>query len=234
MTEATGPGYGMKTLDIVRQLRNDGIRKISVLMRHSARHYDEEHMEREPLMWLTEEGKQFAYTFGQNIPQTPLVRFYSSLLGRCIETAYQADKGYTAKNGTTESNIITIELAPSFVKKPLDVFKLHREMGTPGLFTEWFAGRLSDDLVGRSDEVADTMIRCLTSMLRGGPDSHIDIAVSHDWNLYMIKHHFLRLGLEKSIQVEYLEGIVIFERDGSLYLTNHEIDSIKIDPAAIN
>ena len=232
MTEAPNPGYGMKTLNIVRNLLDNGIKKMSILMRHSARHYDPDHMEREPLMWLTEEGKQFANDFGQHIPRMPLVRFYSSMLGRCIETAYQADKGYMSRGGVTESNIVTIELAPSFVKKPLEVFKLHHDLGTEQLFTEWFAGRLSDDLVGRSNVVADTMVSCLSGLLREGPESHIDIAVSHDWNLYMIKHHLLQLELAKTLAVEYLEGIVIYEENGSLFITNHETDALKINPDA--
>lgn len=233
MTDPINPGYGMKTLDVVRQLQDEGIQKISILMRHSARHYDQEHMEREPIMWLTEEGKQFANTFGRNIPNTEVVRFFSSMLGRCIETAYQADKGYTACGGKTESNIVTIELAPSFVKNPPEVFKLHRELGTTELFSQWFAGNLSDEIVGQSKEVASTMIGTLTGLLAEGPGSHVDIAVSHDWNLYMIKHHLLNLDIEQTIVVEYLEGIVIYEKDSSYYITSHEAESQKIDLAAI-
>lgn len=225
----TNPGYGMKTLEIIRQLKADGVRKISVLMRHSARHYDEEHAEREPLMWLTEEGKTFAYTFGKHIPEAPLVRFYSSMLGRCIETAYQADKGYTAMGGKTESNVIAIELAPSFVKAPIEVFKMHREIGTTRLFREWFAGNLPEDLVGPSQDVADLMIGGLTRLLRQGPESHIDFAVSHDWNLFMIKHHLLDLDFEKIIHVEYLEGIVLFVKDNAIYITNHESETVKLN-----
>lgn len=228
MTQTDGPGYGMKTLAVVQQLSDAGIQKISVLMRHSARHYDEAHLEREPLMWLTEEGKEIAFEYGCRIPKTPLVRFFSSMLGRCIETAYQAEKGVTSRGGQTRSNVVTVELAPSFVKQPADVFKLHRKVGTPKLFSDWFAGRISDDLVGRSDEVARTMIHRLGELLRKGPEAHIDIAVSHDWNLYMVKHHLLQLDFEQTIQVEYLEGIVIFEKAGDLFITSHECEALSI------
>ncbi|MFH2131377.1 MAG: histidine phosphatase family protein [bacterium] len=222
--------YGMKTLEIVRQLRKRGVEKISVLMRHSARHYDEEHLERESLMWLTEEGKQYAHAFGQNIPPTPLARFFSSMLGRCIETAYQADKGYTSQGGKTESNMVMVEIAPFFVKNPPEVFKLHRALGTSQLFREWFAGNLSSELVGRSDKIASEMISRLTHLLQEGPASHIDFNVSHDWNLTMVKHHFLKLEHEKAIAVEYLEGIVIFEKDDAFYITSHETSPLKLDP----
>jgi len=226
---ATDPAYGMKALELARELRKEGIRKILILMRHSERHYDEAHLEREPLMWLTEDGKRFANNFGRQIPSIPLVRFYSSMLGRCIETAYQIDKGVTARGGRTESNVVTVELAPSFVRKPLEVFRLHRELGTRELFTRWFAGSMPDHLVARTDEVAGSMARCLVNLLRSGPDAHIDIAVSHDWNLYMVKHHFLGLALAQSIIAEYLEGIVIFEKSGTPHIVNHETGPKPID-----
>ncbi|MBT6616359.1 MAG: hypothetical protein HOB38_29975, partial [Deltaproteobacteria bacterium] len=226
MTEFNENRYGMKTVEILNRLQNEGVKKFSVLMRHSARHYDEQHMERESLQWLTEEGKLYAHAFGKKIPHTPLVRFFSSMLGRCIETAYQADKGCTSCGGQTESNKVVIELAPFFVKNPPEIFKLHMELGTSQLFKQWFSGKISNDLVGRSDKVANEMIRQLTSLLQEGPESHIDVSVSHDWNLYMIKHHFLKLEHEKSIQVEYLEGIIIFKKDNSYYITNHETDPL--------
>jgi len=235
MTESSDPQYGMQTLEVVKQLRRDGVQKISILMRHSARHYDEENKEREPLLWLTEEGKDYAYRFGKNIPETPVVRFYSSMLGRCIETAYQADKAYTASGGQTISNIITIELAPSFVKTPFEVFRMHAELGTPAFFSKWFAGEISDEIVGPSDQAALAMVGRLGRLLLDGPESHIDIGVSHDWCLYMVKHHLLKLDLEKTIQVAYLEGIVLFEKNGALYITSHEIDPFKLDiPLPVN
>ncbi len=223
----------MKTVEILNRLQNEGVKKMSVLMRHSARHYDEEHREREPLLWLTEEGKLFAHAFGEKIPHTPVVRFFSSMLGRCIETAYQADKGYTNCGGQTESNTVVIELAPFFVKDPPEIFKLHVKLGTSQLFKEWFAGKISDDIAGRSDKVAEDMIKRLAGLLQAGPESHIDISVSHDWNLFMIKHHYLNLAHEKTTQVEYMEGIIIFEKDNGLFITNHETDPLQLDLALL-
>ena len=223
----------MKTLEIISGLQKQGVKKFSVLMRHSARHYDEQHREREPLMWLTEEGKLYANEFGRKIPRTPEVRFFSSMLGRCIETAYQADKGYTSCGGETVSNKIVIEFAPFFVKNPPEIFKLLQELGTSQLFKEWFGGKISRDFAARSDRVADEMINRLTTQLLEGPESHIDISVSHDWNLFMIKHHFLKLDHEKTIQVEYLEGVVIFEKDNALYITSHETDPLLLNPALL-
>jgi hypothetical protein len=219
----------MKTIEILNRLQNEGVKKFSVLMRHSARHYDEEHKERESLQWLTEDGKQYAHAFGEKIPPTPVVRFFSSMLGRCIETAYQADKGCTSLGGLTESNTIVIELAPFFVKNPQEIFKLHVELGTSQLFKKWFAGEISNDLAGRSDKVAEDMSKRLAGLLQAGPAAHIDISVSHDWNLYMIKHHILNLAHEKVVQVEYLEGIIIFEKNNALFITNHETDPLPLD-----
>ena len=77
------------TLQLVQDLHARGIRRLVVLLRHAVRCYDTADPIREPFQPLTEQGKIDAYEFGLRLPAACVYRFFSSPVGRCIETAYQ-------------------------------------------------------------------------------------------------------------------------------------------------
>ncbi len=66
-----------QTIDTINHLLDNGIRKISVLVRHSDRTFTE-NANLEPFMKLTDEGKKFAFEFGAGLRSAPLPQLYSS------------------------------------------------------------------------------------------------------------------------------------------------------------
>ncbi len=67
--------FGEKTITVINKLLSDGVENISVLMRHSSRHYDK-NPEKEPFMTLDETGKKLSYQFGKKLPLDTNIRFF--------------------------------------------------------------------------------------------------------------------------------------------------------------
>ncbi len=78
-------------------------------------------------------------------------------------------------------------------------------------------------------ETKNKILRFLLALLRETIEPKIDIAISHDWYMYVLKEYFLKQPLEDYGQVQYLEGAVLFEEQGELFITNHQSDPILIE-----
>lgn len=217
----TEQAYGKPTLEVIQSLVDQGIQKISILMRHSARQYDWEHMEREPFLPLTEEGKELSFNLGRSLPADMLLRPYSSVFGRCVETAYLIDKGYVSEGGATMHNRIEDLLAPSYVKKPFELAKILKSR-LPDFVRHWFEGNISAEIIDPPAQAAHAIARMLVEKLEEPPEKQINLAVSHDWHLYLIKEQLMGLKHEEVGRVDYLEGIAIYRQYGKTFITNHQ------------
>ncbi|MBW1848699.1 MAG: histidine phosphatase family protein [Deltaproteobacteria bacterium] len=215
---------GGQTLDTILRLHQQGIKKIAAIMRHSERHYDNDNPIREPFMSLTEPGKDFSIKFGGKLPSGVMVRAFSSFLGRCIETAYLIDKGYTAKGGKTESNTVELFLSPFYAKDPVEIVKTFVETGSLSFIRSWLDGDFSSELIDNPVDSAQKIVGFAKEKLTESLEDHIDIFVSHDWNLYLVKEVFLGLKHEDYGNVEYLEGVVLYAQNGNIYITNHQAE----------
>ena len=220
---------GGQTLDIIHCLHEQGIRKIAVIMRHSERHYDKENPVREPFMNLTEPGKDFSLKFGEQLPPEMVVRAFSSFIGRCIETAYLIDKGYTEKGGKTKSSIVELFLSPFYAKNPVEILKTFVEAGSLSFIRSWLDGDFSSELIDNPKDSAQKIVGVAQEKLMESLEDHIDIFVSHDWNLYLVKEVFLGLKHEDYGKIEYLEGVVLYPQNGNIYITNHQAEPRILD-----
>ena len=105
-----------QTIDTINKTIDQGIKKISVLIRHSDRFFSKE-AKPEAFMGLTDIGKDLAFDFGLKLRSNPVPKLCSSFIGRCIETAYLIDKGYTKQNNLLiDHNYLAEILGPLFVK----------------------------------------------------------------------------------------------------------------------
>jgi hypothetical protein len=217
--------YGNSTLELIKDLLSRGINKFSVMLRHSARYYDHEHPEMEPFLVLTEEGKRYSLELGCALPEGLEINLFSSAFGRCIETAYMIDKGYVSKNGTTYHNRVEKLLSPSYVKKP---FELAATLGKPhsDFIRTWFDGEIPLDIMESPKKAAGDILQGLVERLPGLSENSININVTHDWNLYLVKEQIMGLKHEEVGPVEYLEGLVVYESAGQVFIENHQKQAI--------
>ena len=217
---------GVKTAALIRDLNRQGIDRMSLILRHSKRDYHPDvHME--PFMCLTEEGRNLAFELGAALPENLSLSFFSSHIGRCIETAYLIDKGFVARTGGyTEHNQVTRTVAPFYVKDLVRVVDIVKTMDVFTFIRNWIDGKLPEDVLMNARDAADKMLRFLAGGLRESDVNTLHVSVTHDWNVYLIKEFALGLPHESFGRIEYLEGVVLFEKDGKIHVANHQKDPV--------
>ena len=212
--------YGLPMARLLNDLYHNGdVSRLVVVLRHSARRYAQNPAS-EPFMELTEEGKALAYAWGERLPQGAPVSFFSSFIGRCIETAYLIDKGHVAAGGRTRHAAIEKTLSPYYVRNP------HRFLETcktlSDFFAQWFAGRISPEIIDPPADIARQMAGFWHNRLDANGESGktIDICVTHDWNLFVAREHVLGLIHDAHGDVAYLDGLIIFEEKKNRYIVS--------------
>jgi hypothetical protein len=131
---------GNHIIALMSRLFKQGVRKMSILVRHGDRHYDLTNPQNEPFLALTEHGKQQSYEFGLHLPREPYYHFFSSHVIRCVETAYQIEKGCIKNGSRTRVNMIIPNLAPFFVKDLPAVLSRCALDGPEVFFQSWLRG----------------------------------------------------------------------------------------------
>ena len=213
-----------QTLTVIRQLLNQNITKIAAIIRHSARFYGTAPRS-EAFMGLTPEGMEYALEMGRSLPPAPLPRLYSSPFGRCIETAYLIDKGFTRQHGIDlPHNLPQEKLAPFYIKDIEKALNLLKEQGTHTYIRNWFDNRLDEAVMESPATTTTALTRFMTERVNHLADNEVAICVSHDWNIFPLKEFALGLTHEEAGDIGYLDGVVFFENNGRMCITSYQTD----------
>ena len=213
-----------QTIDTINDLLDSGIKKISVLIRHSERFFSED-ADLEAFMGLTDKGKEFAVDFGARLRSGIQPKLYSSFLGRCVETAFLIDKGFTKKNNQNiDHNCMDAMLSPFYVKDIEKAVPLIEKQGNKHFLRNWFDGLIDEDIMENPKKTSEILSNYMMAKIKGLKENQIGICVSHDWNIYPLKEFNLDLKLEVAGQVGYLDGLVFFEKENQYYITNFQTD----------
>lgn len=209
--------FGAQTARLVKSICREGVTAKMVVMRHSARYYDFDNPVREPFLGLTEEGKSLAFEWGRDLPAGLHINFFASYISRCVETAYLIDKGYTAAaKGTTAHTMVETSLAPYYVRDPQGLLDNH--LRQDDFYGAWFGGKIPEKFIDPTWKIARRMRRFWEGRLSQAVDNHLDICITHDWNVYVVLDAFLGLNPEAAGKVEFLDGVVVYKEDGRLYI----------------
>lgn len=211
-----------QTIDTINLLMDQGVQKIGVLIRHSDRFFsDDSHLE--PFMGLTDEGKRFAVEFGAAMGPKQMPKLCSSFLGRCVETAFLIDKGYTQKNNQAlEHNCMNPMLSPFYVKDIEKALPLIEHQGNDTFIRNWFDKQIDESIMENPEKTSDILSEFMTDQIQRLQKNQIAICVSHDWNIYPLKEFRLGLKHETAGPVGYLDGIVFFENNSRFYITSFQ------------
>lgn len=216
--------YGNELISVINNLHQTGINKFSVIMRHSARYYDTD-FQKEPFMPLTEEGRNLAYELGSKLPSGLSASFYSSFIGRCIETAYLIDKGYVNNsNVVTENNVVSEQIAPFYILDMQKLTGILRKQETSVFIRSWIDGHISESVLQNAKEASTTMFAYIIEKFKDVSEHAINIFVTHDWNMFLLKEFGTGLRHEDFGKIEYLEGLVLFEQHGEVFITHHQTE----------
>jgi broad specificity phosphatase PhoE len=215
-----------QTIDTINNLLDSGIKKISVLIRHSERFFSKD-ARLEPFMGLTDEGKEFAVDFGVSLRAGIKPKLYSSFLGRCVETAFLIDKGFTKKNNQNiDHNSMDAMLSPFYVKDIEKAVPIIEKQGNEHFLRNWFDGLIDEAIMENPQKTADILSEFMKKKIKDLKDNQIAICVSHDWNIYPLKEFKLDLKLEAAGEVGYLDGLVFFKKGNQYYVTNYQTDPV--------
>ncbi len=217
----SGNGRAAPTVALVNELYARGVRRMLVLLRHGARMYDSENLQNEPYMPLTAEGKQQAYEFGLALPDDVAYRFFSSVAGRCIETAYQIEKGCIKRGAETKVNEVVAHLVPEFILDYDALYARCAEEGAERVFEAWLKGNIGEELLMHPEVAVVQQLTPMVAALKDRDGACIDVCVTHDCNISLVRHQCVGHAPEEACSVDYLEGIVLFRDSDALFVADH-------------
>jgi hypothetical protein len=226
---------GDRVVALIELLLSQGVRHMSVLIRHSARTFDPGSHELENP--LTPEGRELALRLGKKLPKRMVVRGYASPVRRCMETVELVLAGHRSGGGESLEHRPMEALGPFFVLDGAEAVKglqgagaLQSESGSlvadgphaaavVGSFVqEWVEGKVSRDILIPADTAAGIVFSVLQEKYSHPPaDCHLDVCVSHDMTVLLLMDRLLGQLAGEHV-VEYLDGLVAFERDGDHWL----------------
>ncbi len=204
------------------------------MIRHSERHFTDI-SRTEPFMGLTENGKEFAYNFGSLLSSDPKPILISSFFGRCIETAYLIDKGFTKKyKQVLKHTRLEPLLSPFYINDPDKAIPMLLEIGGEKFLRNWFDCTIDEAIMAHPEKtvgiLCDLMINQIKNQVKNQAENldsrGLTICVSHDWNIYPIKEFKLGMKLEESDDVGYLDALIFFKKDNQYYITSYQTDPV--------
>lgn len=217
-----------QTIDTLNQLLDQKITKCSLLIRHSERFFSDD-ARMEPFMGLTQAGKTYAEALGKTLGSIPSIKLCSSYFGRCIETAYLIDKGYTQTHHTPIAhNCIDPTLAPFYIKDIEKAINMVEIQGSNLFLRRWFDNNIDQTIMENPETSADRLCDFMIEQVKILPENTISICISHDWNIYPIKEFKMGMTHESAGDIGYLDGLIFFEKQGQTYVVNYQSDPLAL------
>ena len=209
--------YGDATIETVRALVASGVDHMALLMRHSAREFNENvHDLVNP---LTDEGRALSRRLGERLPKTHTLRGYASPPERCIETAQLALLGHASKGGVA-TRVRPVEgLGVFYVLDQMKMFRaLQEAKGLAPFVDRWVAGGLARDVVIPADQAARLVLDIVAEKLdHPVAEQQIDLCVTHDLTVHMVRDRLLGASAGHGT-VEFLDALAVYRRDGRLMM----------------
>ncbi len=232
MSDVESEGYGAAILRMLAELRSAGVERATALIRHSAREFNPDWRDLENP--LTDEGRALAQKFGEALPRDVFLRAYASPVERCMETAALSLEGHRSMGGSASRHRELEGLGVFYVLDQRKMFRTIVSAQEDGrdFIREWLDEALDPDTVIAPRQCAEIMVRLLLEKFRqqaarAGPT--LDLCVTHDMNVHLIKDQVLDLKHEEHGPVEFLDGVVCFERDGAVWMQAPKTAAVSLD-----
>lgn len=189
---------------------------MSVVVRHAERN-EVQSISHSLEVGLTDKGKEDSVRFGEAVRGSRAVRLFHSPAVRCRETAAGIAEGLRG-NG---HEVISIEESPLLCAPYLRdtcVLGDADRMGH-GFMRAWFEGRFDPRWLLPTPEAADMVLSQVIAGLAASPADRLDIHVSHDWEVVLLREELLSVRYEDAGWVDYLTGLA-FTRHGEGYIAS--------------
>jgi len=217
-----------QTIELVRNLLGQGVDRISLVLRHSDRQYSD-NPRLEPFMGLNDSGKAYAFDLGKSFPLDLTPVLFSSHFGRCVETAYLIDKGFTSVSGKLlPHNTLDTALTPFYVKDIVTATKMLMETSSNQFVRDWFDRIIDESIMLDPEVTANRITDFMVSRLKELSPGQAAVCVTHDWNIFPIKQFKLKLSHEDALDAGYLDAVAFFEKDSRVFAVSRQFDPIEI------
>lgn len=220
---------GDGSVELIEEVFAAGVDHAAVLLRHSAREYDPDI--HDLLNPLTDEGRELCERFGARLDKSLTLRGYASPAERCAETAALILETHRAQGGGA-TRCRPVEGLGVFYA--LDQMKMWQAMqqagGMVGLLRAWFEGEALEDAMVPADLAARLVFRVMTGKLETPvAKPQLDLLVTHDITLHLVRNLLLGESVEGP-EVEYLDALVAFRRDGAWWLRSRHGPARRVSP----
>jgi hypothetical protein len=229
--------YGEATVDLLHSVYDRGVDHAVALMRHSAREFEPGRHDLENP--LTAQGRALARQLGSRLPEGLTLRGYASPPHRCMETAELILAGYASQGGLVTRHRPVEALGVFYVLDQMKMWRCMNALGGLSAFLQaWFRDEVPVDAVMPPRIAAKLVLRVIAEKLKapaaknkdtgaGSSHRHLDVCVSHDMTLLLVRDQLLGEQVVVA-DVEFLDALVAFEQGGSLWMTSHHGEPVKV------
>ncbi len=221
--------FGDATVDLVNGVFSEGANKAVLLMRHSARTFDRTINDLENP--LTDHGRYLCAKFGEKLPKNLTVKGYASPPERCVETAEKAIAAHTDHGGAGGRTRPVEALGIFYSLDHQRMWKmLSSSNGLADFVGRWFNKEFPTDALLSPALAVETLMRVLEAKFDVLHANHLDLCVTHDMTIFMMRHG---MGLEGCYgpDVEFLDGLVLFEKNGKKLFRSHHGGEVEVRQA---
>ena len=202
--------YGSDVLAALGKVNGSG--PCAIIVRHAARHPIVD-LRRSLEVGLTEDGMRDARRFGSSLGSFSKVRLFHSPALRCRQTAECMLRGLGGNGASASVTGPEHNLCAPYMRDESCLVRA-AQVGN-GFIREWFEGGLDREWILDTGSAADMVIAPIVERLQE-PDgeSRLDVHVSHDWEISLLREELLGLRHEDVGWPPFLDGI-LFRADGT-------------------
>ena len=177
----------------------------AIILRHAERHHVPSIAE-SLAVGITEKGRKDAFEAGRSIQGAGTIRLFHSPAVRCRETAEAIAEGFLSAGGMVESTKETWDLCAPYLLDTIILKEADRQ--GHAFMRSWFDGKFDPEWILPTSESADMVLAPIIAGLQeDGWAERMDIHVSHDWEIVLLRDELFGTRYEEEGWIEYLDGI---------------------------
>jgi hypothetical protein len=161
---------------------------------------------------LTEAGMEQAHAFGRSLAgRFPGYRIFHSPVKRCGQTALAISEELGGAPVHPEK-----ALGVSYIRVSVEEGFAEADKHGNNFLREWFDGRVPAGMFMPLAEARDLLIAYLKSKTEQAPCGTLDIHITHDWNINVLREGIFGLRHEDAGWPDYLSGLAFFSGPNGL------------------
>ncbi|MBI2514169.1 MAG: histidine phosphatase family protein [Opitutae bacterium] len=180
-------------------------RPVAAVMRHAARHPIAD-PQRPEIAELTTDGCAAAEAFGAQLGSFSRVRLFHSPVKRCQQTAECIARGVQVAGGSVELVGAHPALGIDYIRDLAEAGRLTVQHGEH-FVRLWFEGRVPPAVIDPIPALAALKLDFVRAQLAAAAPGSLDLHVSHDWNIIILREHLVGVRHEDAGWLTFLDGV---------------------------